>query len=165
MMYHCRRAFAVAALFALAVGSFGCSGLNPALFNTPLSDPISGLAAPEGTILIVVMNYTVSDTLTRLNIHKENEGVMTLGLAANAFNPSSLLDYVVAVQDCNIERIEFVDVQVRLSVGGAPVAPATISFSRPPLVNGESLYCGKVVAITIGSPGDITPSQIDVAVY
>lgn len=155
------------ALVALAGFSlstiFGCTGLNPALVGTVGGNTASYLDAPKGTILIVVLNYTLSDVLASVNIVKQNTAVVPLFLGAAPYNPTSLQDHAILTQDCDVDQIQFLDVQINQAGG---VTQDYDLRGVPPLINGQSLSCGKMVVITVGVLGDTTlPSDINVMVY
>ncbi len=142
----------------------GCvTGLNPALFGTVGGNTAAYVDASKGTILIVVLNYTLSNVLASVNVVKDNTAVTPLYMTAAPYSPVSLLDHAVFAQDCDVDQIEFL--QVRIQPPGGTTQDYDLR-GVPALVNGQSLSCGKMVVITVGVLGDTySPSDINVTVY
>jgi len=145
-------------LVLISFGLPGCSGLNPALIGTLGGNSASNLPSPEGTIIIMVMNSTTSPVLTKMRAVKANGGSVELNLVTLPFDDPTNLDHVAVVQDCDLERLVFDELQF-IGIAG----PERVPFARSPLNFGESLFCGNVVAILHqGNPPDI---QSIVTVY
>ncbi len=141
---------------ALVVCAFafvpGCGVLNPSLLSSTGVDP-APVSMAEGTILIAVFNYTTNRVITTFDVRKDNGGVHREIVVTEPYNLTSLLDYVVVAQDCDVAQIDFVQYEVIPPIPGATGIQR--NFAVPPVVKGQQLFCGRVVTITIGTPEDI----------
>jgi len=125
----------------------GCDVLNPALVGTVSASSVGSLSAPEGTILIAVLNYSSSLAAAHIEVVKEDGGVVDLiipVLAADS-DPANEGDHAVAVQDCDVASIQLLEVIAALTTGGVQ----QLASDQPPLLVGEHFSCGKVIVVTI----------------
>lgn len=137
----------------LTIGSLGC-GINPALIGGFTGNSTNNLQPPTGSIVIVAMNRTPAPALVRLVANKQYGGQIAINLSTFGAGDVNNRDYMAVVQDCDIQSIEFIDIIVQSQT-------ATIPFAFAPLVAGETLSCGKVVAITLeGTAPNIVPTVV-----
>jgi hypothetical protein len=130
----------VVACSLLAV--LGCGVVNPDLVGTVGGNPATATTPVDANIVILVMNLTPVTAQASVRVTKRNQGVVELNI------PVSSLDHAAVVQNCEVTSVEFVEASFA-GPGGAVVVPASVS----PLVVGQNLNCGGVVAITItGTP-------------
>ena len=151
-----RIGWALAGLTGLtAVAGIGCSVLNPALVGTVQGNSVPALENARGTILIAVLNHTDAVAVPRIQITKDNGGLVELLVAVLPFTPSVPLDptnptqdnnadHAILVQDCDVAQIELIDLDV---------AGQTIGANFPPLVEGFNLACGDVVVLSVRQSG------------
>ncbi len=120
----------------------GCGVLNPALTGTVNGGSIPGVDAPDGYILIMLMNQSTSSIVANVDIVKQNGGRKKWTLTTGA------LGFYALAQDCDVVTIQFVDFGFS-SVGGTNVVPSNLG----PLTIGQSVNCGNVVSVTAtGNP-------------
>lgn len=133
-------------LCLLAVLPAGCGVLNPSLTGTVLPNGVSTLPNQQGTILIAVFNSTTSVAAARLEVTKNNGGVVEVVIPVQPrdLNPANQTDQGVVVQDCDVQSIRLVEVLAAVTGGVAQVGTGL-----PPLQSPTSLSCGKLVVVTI----------------
>jgi hypothetical protein len=145
-----------AAFPILALGILpGCDVLNPALFGTVTSSSIPSLSAPEGTILVAVLNTTSAIAAARVRVTKNNGGTVDLVLPVQQADndPANEADRALAVQDCDVASIQLIEVLAAPSTGGAV---QQFGSDLPLLIGGVHINCGKVVVISIlGTPPNL----------
>ena len=139
----------------------GCGVLNPSLIGSATGDAISSLDNPEGTIIIVVMNSSLSTAAASFTITKSDGGVVDLVvpvLPADG-NPADDGDVAMVVQDCDVQSIQLNTVLASLPTGDVQQFASDLA----PLVKGERLSCGKVVSVMIVG---VSPNLlVNLAVY
>ena len=132
----------------------GCDVLNPALMGTVSPSSVRALSAPEGTILIAVLNSSSALAAVRVEVVKKDGGIIDLVIPVQAADsdPTNEADHVTVVQDCDVASIQLREVIAGLPTGGIQ----QLASDRPPLLNGEQFSCGKIVVITItGTPPNL----------
>jgi len=125
----------------------GCDVLNPALMGTASASSVASLSAPEGTILIAVLNNSSSLAAANIEIVKEDGGVVDLIIPVQAAdgNAANEADHAVAVQDCDVASVQLMEIIAALPSGGIQ----QLGSDQPALLNGVHFSCGKVVVIII----------------
>ncbi|MBP7934607.1 MAG: hypothetical protein KA354_08180 [Phycisphaerae bacterium] len=167
MEYHCTNAArrAVVGVVLAGIGLLlapGCGIINPDLLGTVLPNSTIGIPAPEGTIVIAVLNRSPAIVAAQVQVTKIDGGVVDLTIPVQPFDSSTAnpADRAFAVQDCDVYSIRLVQILAGLPTGGAVQQFAS---SLPPLVDGVELSCGKLVTITVvGTPPNL---QAAVEVY
>jgi hypothetical protein len=138
----------VAAVLVLlaAVVPGGCGVLNPSLTGTVTSNGVGTMYPPEGTILIAVFNTTTSIAAARLEITKNNGGVVqvVVPVQPSSTNPANQTDQGVVVQDCDVQSIRLVEV-----LASIPGGVMQFGTGLPPLDSPGRLSCGNLVVVTI----------------
>jgi len=132
----------------------GCDVLNPALVGTASASSVASLSAPEGTILIAVLNSSSALAAATVQVVKEDGGVVDLIIPVQAAdgNPANETDHAIAVQDCDVASIQLLEVIAALPGGGIQ----QLGSDQPPLLNGVHFSCSKVIVITItGTPPNL----------
>lgn len=132
----------------------GCDVLNPALVGTFSASSVASLSAPEGTILIAVLNSSSALAAAHIEVIKEDGGVVDLIIPVQASdgNPADETDHATVVQDCDVASIELLEVIAALPTGGVQ----QLGSDQPPLLNSVHFSCGKVIVITIaGTPPNL----------
>ena len=135
------------ALAALGLGSVaGCGMLNPSLLVTLGGTPVRSLDSPDGSLIILVMNRTTQVAAARVLVTKQNGGEVELTLPVEPFNAGTDLDHRMAVQDCDVESLQLIQVTATTATG-----VIEIPSDAPPITTGDGgvELCGKVIAITI----------------
>ena len=125
----------------------GCDVLNPALVGTVSASSVGSLSAPEGTILIAVLNSSSALAAAHIEVVKEDGGVVDLIIPVQAAdsNPANEGDHAIVAQDCDIASIQLLEVIAALATGGVQ----QLASDQPPLLDGVHFSCGKVIVITI----------------
>lgn len=129
------------------MASSGCGVLNPALLGTVGGSSVTGMEPPRGTILILVRNLSNAAAAARLELVKENGGVLSLAVPVQAFqdDPTDRTDRATIVQDCDVEQIQLLEVLAASPDGEIQ----QVAVDRPPLLHGVEFSCGRVVVISI----------------
>jgi len=143
------------AILLPAMGFFaGCDVLNPALMGTVSASSVGALSAPEGTILIAVLNSSSAIAAVRVEVVKEDGGVVDLVIPVQPADgdPANESDHAIVVQDCDVASIQLLEVIAALPTGGVQ----QLASDQPPLLNDVQFSCGKVVVIMItGTPPNL----------
>jgi len=125
-------------------GTVGCGMVNPSLLGGLGVSPIQALDPAQGSLVIAVLNRSDAVAQAKVVVTKANGGELELNLTTQPFSPGTELDHVVAVQDCDVESVELLEI-IYAGPGGA----STIASDAAPLLSGFNLSCGDVVVITI----------------
>lgn len=149
-MRDCRfRATLALATAGLAAAWTGCGVINPDLIGTVTSNPASGMRPPDGYIVLMLVNQSVTSTQ------------LTYDLTRNATTvretiTSGPLDFIAVTLPCDATSVDIQNFGFA-GVDGVTELPADLGA----LVIGSSLNCGDVISVSATG----TPPVFTVGVY
>lgn len=126
--------------------SVGCGVVNPSLLGAVGSNTASNITAPQGYIVILLVNRSAVSTQARVQIRKENGAVQDLTLSSEPFN------FFAFTQECGVTSIQFQTFGYAATTGTTNVN-ANLGVLRV----GETFNCGNVIAVVAnGNPPTFT---------
>jgi hypothetical protein len=136
--------------FALTGCGLGLSvGCNPALTGNLGGNSIPSLNAPNGYVVILMMNQSTANVVANVQVNKNGSSKVW----AMSAGPT---DFLTLVLDCDITSIQFLDFGFG-SAGGLTTVPGNLGV----LTMGQSINCGNVLAVTAAG----IPPAFTVQVY
>lgn len=141
------RRWAMLVVLAGLVGVSGCGGgvLNPALVASLGGNTASAMDNPQGTIVILLVNRTLSTVQAYVLVTKDNGAAREWPLQVKAFQPGTPNSgWLGFAQECDVASIDVVSFRFSIP-GGGDAGDRTADLGT--LVVGQSLNCGDVILI------------------
>jgi len=133
----------------------GCDAINPRLIGTLGGNTTETMQDAEGYIGIVLMNTTTVVSQVNMTLTNKNGSFYDFYGVMLPYDSKSKTDHMVAVLECDLESVQLTSLIYDSGQGEA----VEVQFDYGPFVNGQNMFCGDVIYITVaGSPPNITAS-------